>query len=53
VLSRAVGAYLRLTPRRYASGEVDWSGRISKYGDAMLASYLHDAGDALLTRIVR
>jgi transposase len=34
--SRSVGAYFGLTPRRYASGEVDWTGRISKRGDAML-----------------
>jgi transposase len=34
--SRSVGAYVGLTTRRHASGEVDWSGRISKCGDAML-----------------
>lgn len=28
-----VGAYLGLTPKRYQSGEVDISGRISKAGD--------------------
>jgi len=33
--SRSVGAYVGLTTRRHASGEVDWSGRISKCGDAM------------------
>jgi transposase len=31
-----VGAYVGLTSRRHASGEVDWTGRISKCGDAML-----------------
>jgi transposase len=31
--SRSVGAYAGLTARRYASGETDWSGRISKCGD--------------------
>ncbi len=31
--SRSVGAYFGLTPRRHASGEVDWTGRISKCGD--------------------
>jgi transposase len=36
--SRSVGAYVGLTTRRYASGEVDWTGRISKCGDAMLRS---------------
>ena len=34
--SRSVGAYVGLTPRRFASGEVDWTGRISKCGDRML-----------------
>ena len=34
--SRSVDAYLGLTTRRYASGEIDWIGRISKWGDAML-----------------
>ena len=34
--SRSVGAYIGLTSRRHTSGEIDWSGRISKCGDAML-----------------
>lgn len=42
--SRSVGAYIGLTTRRYASGEVDWSGRISKCGDAMLRMYLVRSG---------
>src|SRR5215510_6352061 len=37
--------------RRYASGEVDWTGRISKCGDAMLRSYLFEAAGVLLTRV--
>ncbi len=49
--SRSVGAYVGLTPRRYASGEVDWSGRISKCGDAMLRTYLFEAAGVLLTRV--
>jgi transposase len=49
--SRSVGAYVGLTPRRYASGEVDWSGRISKCGDQMLRSYLFEAAGVLLTRV--
>ena len=49
--SRAVGAYLGLTPRRYASGEVDWSGRISKCGDTMVRTYLFEAAGVLLTRV--
>ena len=49
--SRSVGAYFGLTPRRHASGEVDWTGRISKCGDAMVRSYLFEAAGVLLTRV--
>jgi transposase len=45
--SRSVGAYVGLTPRRHASGEVDWTGRISKCGDAMVRTYLFDAAGVL------
>jgi transposase len=47
--SRSVGAYVGLTSRRHASGEADWTGRISKCGDAMLRSYLFEAAGVLLT----
>jgi transposase len=40
-----------LTSRRHASGEIDWSGRISKCGDAMLRSYLFEAAGVLLTPV--
>jgi transposase len=49
--SRSVGAHVGLTTRRHASGEVDWSGRISKCGDAMLRTYLFEAANVLLTRV--
>jgi transposase len=49
--SRSVGAYIGLTSRRHASGEIDWSGRISKCGDTMLRSYLFEAAGVLLTRV--
>ncbi len=49
--SRSVGAYVGLTPRRYASGEIDWTGRISKCGDAMVRTYLFEAAGVLLTRV--
>lgn len=48
--SRDVGAHLGLTPTKYASGEVDKNGRISKCGDAMLRAALYQAALALLTR---
>ena len=51
--SRSVGAYLGLTTRRYASGEIDWTGRISKCGDKLLRSYLYEAANVLLTRVAK
>jgi len=49
--SRSVGAYFGLTPRRYASGEVDRTGRISKCGDVMVRTLLFEAAGVLLTRV--
>ena len=48
--SRNVGAYVGLTSRRFASGEIDWTGRISKCGDKLLRTYLFEAANVLLTR---
>jgi transposase len=48
--SRSVGAYVGLTTRRHASGETEWTRRISKCGDAMLRSYLFEAA-GVLTRV--
>ncbi len=44
-----MGAYLGLTTRRYQSGEMDYSGRISKHGDAMVRSLLYEAANCVLT----
>jgi transposase len=49
--SRSVGAYFGLTPRRHASGEVDWTGRISKCGDGLVRTYLFEAAGVLMTRV--
>lgn len=49
--SRSVGAYLGLTSRRYQSGDMDFGGRISKRGDAMLRSTLYEAASSLLNRV--
>ena len=51
--SRAVGAYVGLTSRRWQSGEMDYSGRISKHGDAMLRALLFEAANSLLTVVRR
>jgi transposase len=48
--SRDVGVHLGLTPRKYASGEVDRSGSISKCGNAPLRSLLFEASVVMLTR---
>jgi transposase len=51
--SRTVGAHVGLTPRRYQSGEIDWSGRISKAGDPLLRASLYEAAQALMTRVAK
>ncbi|MEO1016723.1 MAG: IS110 family transposase [Pseudomonadota bacterium] len=48
--SRAAGAYFGLVPRRYQSGEIDWVGRITKQGDAMVRKLLYEAANSILTR---
>lgn len=49
--SSSVGAYLGLTPRGYQSGEVAWSGRISKTGDALSRAMLYEAANVLMVRV--
>ena len=51
--SAQAGAYIGLTPRRYQSGQLDYSGRISKCGDAALRACLYEAATALLTKVKR
>ena len=51
--SRAVGAYVGFTSRRWQSGGMDYSGRISKHGDAMLRALLYEAANSLLTVVRR
>jgi transposase len=48
--SRAVGAHLGLTPRRYQSGETDMQGRVSRCGDELARTALYEAAHSLLTR---
>ncbi|WP_217645920.1 transposase [Paracoccus homiensis] len=45
-----IGAYLGLTPRRKQSGETDANGRVSRWGDRMLRTYLFEAARVLLQR---
>lgn len=48
--SRDVGVHVGLTPRRYASGEIDRPGRISKCGNNALRTLLFEASVTMLTR---
>lgn len=48
-----VGAFLGLTPRRYQSGEMDYSGRISKCGDNAMRGLLFEAATSLIVRVKR
>ncbi|MBC8338011.1 MAG: IS110 family transposase [Alphaproteobacteria bacterium] len=49
--SSSVGAYLGLTPRGYQSGEVAWTGRISKTGDGLARALLYEAANSLMARV--
>lgn len=51
--SSRVGAYLGLTPRKYASGRIDRNGHITKCGDAMVRACLYEAANSILTRLKR
>lgn len=51
--SRAVGAHLGLTPRRYQSGEVDRSGHISRCGDGLARTLMYEAAVVILHRVKR
>jgi transposase len=48
--SRDIGPYFGLVPRRYQSGEVDYTGSISKCGDRRMRTLLYEAANVLLTR---
>lgn len=48
--SRAVGAYLGMTPTQYASGETQRQGKTSKCGSKELRFLLVEAGIVILTR---
>ncbi|MCA8879625.1 MAG: IS110 family transposase [Rhodobacteraceae bacterium] len=48
-----VGAHLGLTPRRKQSGETDTNGRVSRWGDRLLRTYLFEAASVLLHRTKR
>jgi transposase len=46
--SKSVGAVFGLTCAKYQSGEIDWSGRISRCGDEMMRAMLYEAAQSML-----
>ena len=44
--SKAVGAVFGLTCAKYQSGEVEWTGRISRCGDEMMRVMLYEAAQS-------
>jgi len=48
--SKQVGAHFGLTPKKYQSGETDYTGRISKIGDSSVRTVLYEAAHVILTK---
>jgi transposase len=51
--SKATGAHFGLTPRKYQSGETDYTGRITKVGDASVREALYQAAHIMLTKPIK
>lgn len=51
--SKMAGAHFGLTPKKYQSGETDYTGRISKIGDASVREALYQAAHVMLTKPVK
>ena len=51
--SKQAGAHFGLTPRKYQSGETDYTGRISKIGDGSVRTALYEAAHVMLTKPVK
>ena len=49
-LGSLIAGLLGLVPRRYQSGEVDYTGGISKCGDRRVRTLLYEAANVMLTR---
>lgn len=51
--SKATGAHFGLTPKKYQSGQTDYTGRISKIGDASVREALYQAAHIMLTKPIK
>ncbi len=51
--SKRAGPLFGLTPKKYQSGEIDRSGRISKIGDTTVRAALYEAAHIILTKPIK
>jgi transposase len=51
--SKQVGAHFGITPKKYQSGEIDYTGRISKIGDKGVRTALYQAAHIMLSKPVK
>lgn len=51
--SKQAGPLFGLTPKKYQSGETDYTGRISKLGDASVREALYEAAHIMLTKPIK
>jgi transposase len=51
--SKRAGPLFGLTPKKHQSGETDYSGRISKLGDASVREALYEAAHIILTKPIK
>jgi transposase len=51
--SKRVGAHFGMTPKKYQSGETDYTGRISKIGDKSVRTALYQAAHIMLSKPVK
>src|SRR5437588_113057 len=51
--SKQAGPHFGLTPKKYQSGETDYTGRISKHGDASVREVLYEAAHIMLTKPIK
>ena len=51
--AKQAGPLFGLTPKKYQSGETDYTGRISKLGDASVREALYEAANIILTKPIK
>ena len=51
--SKTVGAHYGMTPKKYQSGETEYTGRLSKAGDKSVRTALYQAAHIILTKPVK